>query len=218
MKPFNYGYDLPCEFDFIGCRLRFYPSDFEAWIDHSLSHFGGHGLPPRTLCTFCDSKFHCPSSQEDTIKNWRRRLLHIGKHFYEHRRYDGVEVNHRGPDCFVLDHMNELGLIPIEDYNDANPYTQRPYVENTWPAGWESQEMLVKEERNTGTSYDSRKEEHRRKERDKRRGSQAFDRVNELFLRSESPRYIGTNDICKWGPISVSQFCWFEVSVRLFKF
>lgn len=49
------GYDLPCQFIFAGCALRFRALDVEAWISHSMSHFLNAPLPTTAICTFCDA-------------------------------------------------------------------------------------------------------------------------------------------------------------------
>lgn len=168
MAPFQYGYDLPCEFAFAGCHLRFHPEAFEEWIDHSISHFGQYGPCTRTVCSFCPREFDCSHNPNDAVGNWRRRMEHIGWHFYESRRMDGVEVNHPRPDFWILEYLNSIGRISPQDYSHSIQYTERPHCDNTYHRDWRSPEMLAKEERNSVTSHDLRKEKHHmRKEREK---------------------------------------------------
>jgi len=172
MTNFNYGYDLPCEFGFLGCHLRFHPENSEDWIDHSVSHFSGHSPPVRTVCTFCDREFDCTYNPNDAGQNWRQRMEHIGRHFYGRRRIDGDggEVNHPRPDFWILEYLNSIGLISPQDYSYSIRFTERPPCENTYHRGWKPQEMLAKEERNSGTSHDLRKERHQMK-KEKGKGS-----------------------------------------------
>lgn len=173
MTNFDYGYDLPCEFGFSGCHLRFHPENSDDWIDHSVSHFGGHSPPVRAVCTFCDREFDCTYNPNDVRQNWRQRMEHIGRHFYSRRidGGDGVDVNHPRPDFWVVEYLNSRGLLSPQDYAEAIRYTERPPCDNTYHRGWKPQEMLAREERNSGTNHDLRKEKHhRRKEKGKRSG------------------------------------------------
>jgi hypothetical protein len=169
MAPFNYGYDLPCEFASIGCNLRFYPGDFEAWIAHSVSHFVGHPPPLRTICTFCDQEFDSSHNPHNASRNWRDRMVHIGGHFREYRRADGGELYHRYPDFWTLEHMCIKDLMSADDYAYATKYSQRPHCDNTYPLGYKTPEMLASQERNSRASYDLGKEDRQRR-REKERG------------------------------------------------
>jgi hypothetical protein len=64
-----YDYDLPCEFEFLGCNLRFHPEYFEAWISHTASHFVRTSPPSCAICTFCDGERF--EDYEDPVSNWR---------------------------------------------------------------------------------------------------------------------------------------------------
>ncbi|TVY92688.1 hypothetical protein LAWI1_G001135 [Lachnellula willkommii] len=164
MAPFDYGYDLPCEFTYTGCNLRFYPGDFEAWISHSSSHFHGYPPPLRTICTCCDQEFDCSQIPGDAWRTWRDRMVHIGVHFRENRQTGG-EVNHGNPDFWTLEYMYTRHLISADDYTHATKYSQRPPCDNLHPLGYKTPEMLAREERNSYASYDLKKENrHRRKE------------------------------------------------------
>lgn len=152
MTPYNYGYDLPCEFIVIGCTLSFHPSQFEAWIAHSASHFTGN-LPPKAICTFCDDEDTSFESQYDMQLNWRNRMLHIGGHLQNFSPYE-----HMRPDYFVFDHMWANGLVSAEDYEHIMKYTEQPLCSGLVPLNHETPEMMLKKERNLRLIHDLAKE------------------------------------------------------------
>jgi hypothetical protein len=163
--PYNYGYALPCEFDAIGCTLRFHPTEFEAWIAHTASHFIGK-LPPKAMCIFCDDDNSTFEDQNDLHLNWRNRMLHIGGHLQNFIRTESVR-----PDYFVLDHMRANGLVTAEDYNHAMNYTERPHCNGLVPLGYKTREMKQKTENGLRQIYDLEKEDRlRRKAKRKVKG------------------------------------------------
>ncbi|TVY26634.1 hypothetical protein LHYA1_G004107 [Lachnellula hyalina] len=169
MAQFDYGYDLPCEFIYSGCHMRFYPGDFEAWISHSISHFGEHPPPLRTICTFCDQEFDCTHNPSDAWRTWKDRMVHIGAHFGEYRQ-EGVEVNHGKPDFWTLEYMSTKHLITAGDYAHAIRYSQRPPCDNLYPLDYKTPEMQAREERNSHASYDLRKENRNRRKEERGSG------------------------------------------------
>ena len=158
MLPFNYGYDLPCEFFFAGCNVRFHPTQFEEWISHTASHFRS-SLPKIAICTFCDNDAAIFHSDGDDMMNWRNRMIHVAAHLE-----DLTPSEHIRPDFWVVEHMWNHGLISEEDYADALKGTERPYCANTYPLDYETPAMVEKKQRQARASYDMRGEErHRRR-------------------------------------------------------
>jgi hypothetical protein len=84
-------------------------------------------------------------------------MIHIGSHFYDARRDDGVDVNHPKFDIWTLSHLYRLRLISPENYLAAVDYAERPSSENRYTWEWKPQEMRGMEERNSRTTYDFRK-------------------------------------------------------------
>jgi hypothetical protein len=152
MTPYAYGYDLPCEFEFTGCSLKFHPSQFEAWIAHTASHFSGN-LPPKSICTFCDDEDTCFEDEHDLVSNWRKRMLHIGAHMQNFTPH-----NQRRPDYFILEYMWANGLVSVEDYSDAMSYSERPHCSHLVPLGHETSDMILKKEGNLRQVHDLAKE------------------------------------------------------------
>jgi hypothetical protein len=97
-------------------------------------------------------------------------MVHIGSHFNDLRRFDGVDLHHRRPCFWTLEHLYAIRRISREDYTAAIDYSERAECENTHPYGWKPKEMRVKEERNSGTNHDLRKERHQMK-KEKGKGS-----------------------------------------------
>lgn len=158
MGHYNYGYDLPCEFFFTGCNLRFDPADFEVWISHTASHFGGGFLPTTAVCTFCDEDQATFHSNGDDAMNWRERMIHIGSHLEAL-----IPSEHIRPDFWVIEHMWEHRLISPEDYAYALKGTERPRCDNTYPLDYETPDMLEKKEKALQEPYDMRNEERQRR-------------------------------------------------------
>jgi len=105
----GYGYDLPCEFAFMGCSVRFHPEPFEDWISHSLSHFAGVLPPNYSTCTFCEDGGTDFRSFADPEVSWRQRMIHIGSHFAD------CQLNDMRPDPWVIEYMWKNDLISDED-------------------------------------------------------------------------------------------------------
>jgi hypothetical protein len=155
-QAYNYGYDLPCEFFFLGCDLRFNPADVELWISHSASHFVNAPLPSTTTCTFCDEATF--RSHGDAMTNWRERMLHIFDHLAEF-----TPSEHMRPDFWVIEHMEKFRLISPEDHTHALQGTERPHCDNLYPLGYETPDMLNKKERDSQERHDVRKEDRQRR-------------------------------------------------------
>ncbi|TAQ84092.1 hypothetical protein B7494_g7576, partial [Chlorociboria aeruginascens] len=154
--PDVYGYDLPCEFEFQGCGVRLHPTNFEAWISHSVSHFGGHPPPSYSICIFCDKEvFENPS---DPSLSWRERMIHIGGHLA-----DPALVQRARPDFWVIEYVYDHGLISPEDYQHAKGYTERPFCPNLVPPGYRTPEMIRKKEKELQIHDDLQMEERQRR-------------------------------------------------------
>jgi hypothetical protein len=164
--PYDYGYDLPCEFGFIGCNLRFHPEHSEAWIDHTISHFSPGISPPlKSICIFCDTEFDCTASPLDARSIWRDRMLHISSHF-EAR----VPSNYPRPDFFVIEHMHANGLISLADYTEAREYTERPHCDGLVPRDFQTEDMKRKKEKELQGVHDLDKEERTRRKETRHKG------------------------------------------------
>ena len=162
--PFNFGYDLPCEFFFAGCYLRFNPADFEAWISHSASHLGVS--PPRkAICTFCDDDEAVFESHGDAFLTWRERMLHIGSHLANLTPYE-----HMRPDYGVIEHMWENGLISAEDYAYAKEHTERPYLDHAHSLDYQTPAMLNQKEKELQQRHNLDNEKRLMKKEAKREG------------------------------------------------
>jgi hypothetical protein len=165
----NYGYDLPCEFTFLGCNVRFHPEHFEAWFQHSLSHFAHNGPPPYAICVFCDDEREgCFQSRNDRDLNyWRSRMIHIKGH------YQGSDHDLR-PDHFVIDYMWTKGLISEEDYYSTMKYTERPQVDGLVTPGFEVPEKRIKREMSLREPHDLEKEKRQIKKEHKKGTSRRY--------------------------------------------
>lgn len=154
----NYGYDLPCEFRFVGCDYRFHPENFEAWISHTVSHFGGLPPPVSAICIFCDEGNARFETQHDPYSNWRDRMLHIGSHWAEFSTDEDTR-----PDFWVVAYMKENQLISREDYAHVMKHTERPYCDGLVPSDYETPVMKVKKEKNLQIPHDLQKEDREKK-------------------------------------------------------
>jgi hypothetical protein len=155
---YDYNYELPCEFEYLGCDISFHPDQFEEWILHSVSHFGTYGPPPKTICLFCDKAPF--GDKRDAFYNWRERMLHIGDHFRHQVRQDSAR-----PDFLVIEYMRKKHLISQEDYAWATRYTERHHCDGLVPLGYMPPELRRKEEKSKELPHDLEKEDrHRRRE------------------------------------------------------
>jgi hypothetical protein len=159
-QPYVGGYDLPCEFFFLGCNLRFDPGHLGAWISHSESHFVNAPLPTTAICTFCDEATF--RSDGDAVTNWRDRMLHIFDHLAAFTPSDQMR-----PDFWVIEHMQKYGLISSEDHAHSEQGTERPHSDNMYPLDWKPQDMLDREDREVQQPYDMGKE---RRQMDREKG------------------------------------------------
>lgn len=115
----NSPYALPCEFGFIGCQVFFRPSDVEAWISHSISHFTAFDIrpPSKAICTFCDEAVF--ENKRDLESGWRERMNHIAGHFARLQSEEELR-----PDFGVIEHVRKF--ISVEDYKRTQRYSERP--------------------------------------------------------------------------------------------
>ena len=153
---YDYGYDLPCEFFFIGCNVRLSPAHLEEWISHSLSHFVDAPLPSTAICTFCDEATF--QSQGDAEINWRNRMLHIHEHLE-----DLTPSTNMRPDYWVIEHLQKHELISQEDHTHAVQGTERPLCDNLYSLNYELPEMLRAREKALQQPHDMGKEKRQMK-------------------------------------------------------
>ena len=168
--PYRNGSDLPCEFEYAGCKARFHSNDIGNWIHHSINHFRGKPLPSKAICTFCDEhegKFKARSREDSDLRsNWRTRMSHVADHFQ-----DSDDETLR-LDFWVIEHMRKYGLISKEDFDVVTKRSERPRGGPTIVSRRDRMSDIgVNEERwdSTGCSYDLRRENReRRREKDAR--------------------------------------------------
>jgi hypothetical protein len=167
--PYDHGYNLPCEFACTGCGIKFHPTQIEAWIDHSMSHFGNFSPPSQAICTFCDEEDGIfRTRDEDTRGVWRDRMMHIAtSHLQELQPAEGMR-----PDYFLLDYLRKIEVLSIEDYNYAIKYTERPPVDGLVDYGFEPKEVKMKKERMAHAEHNLEKERRQmRREKGKGKGA-----------------------------------------------
>ncbi len=138
INPINYGYDLVCEFEFVGCSLSFHPAQIYSWISHNASHFCGHHPPSKTCCTFCD---RVSESIDNPVSSWKQRMRHMADHFRNFERREDIR-----PDFFVIEYMQKKCLLSAEDYKYAIRRTERPSYDGLVGLGFKSSEFNRKEE------------------------------------------------------------------------
>jgi len=95
--------------------------------------------------------------------NWRDRMLHIHEHLE-----DLTPSDHMRPDFWVIEHMQQYGLISTEDHTHAVQGTERPYCENLYPLDYETPDMVNKKERDSRERYDVGKEDRQRRKEGKK--------------------------------------------------
>jgi hypothetical protein len=151
----NYGYEFRCPFGFVGCELSFHPTQIDAYISHTTTHFLNHRPPPKTICIFCPQTFENPN---DRVANWRKRMRHIADHY---RRLEGFE--HTGPDFFVIEYMRTKGIISSEDYKWATRHTERRYCDSLVDFGHKTPDMKRREARSLEERHDMEKDDRNRR-------------------------------------------------------
>lgn len=181
MQPFVWGYDLPCEFFFLGCNLRFDPGNVEEWISHSVSHFVNAPLPSTTICTFCDEATF--RSDGDEVKSWRERMLHIFDHLAAL-----TPSEYMRPDFWVIEHMKGYGLLSSEDHAHAVQGTERPYCDNMYPLDWKPQDMLAREDKDSQETYEIGREDRQRRKDTKKGKSTSTPSNLHRSKKSYNPR------------------------------
>ncbi len=140
----SHSYDLPCEFEFLGCNQRFDPFYYESWISHTASHFTHSDPPPYAVCTFCDEEGSRFQDYFDPISNWRKRMIHIGGHLAR-----GSCSDFR-PDYWVIDWMWKLELLKKDDYAWAMKHAHECRTSKIWltrelkSASWREEKFLIR--------------------------------------------------------------------------
>ncbi|PQE11478.1 hypothetical protein CJF30_00011083 [Rutstroemia sp. NJR-2017a BBW] len=148
------GYLLQCDFRIADCFCVFLPTEFDAWYEHSLSHFGVVPPPPKCICIFCSEEFEDKLHPHD---NWRRRMLHC----YEHIK--AGENSCPRPGFWLLEYLAETGLISAYDLARARKYTERPPVDGLVPHDFETDEARARNNRDKTIPIDIRKQERERR-------------------------------------------------------
>lgn len=152
----NYGYEFYCPFEFVGCQPSFHPTQIDAYISHTTTHFLNHRPPPKTVCSFCPQTF---DNSNDRIANWKERMRHIANHY---RRLEHFE--HTKPDFFVIEYMRAKGIISSEDYKLATRHTERRYCDGLVDFGHKTSDMKRREARSLEERHDMQKDDrHRRR-------------------------------------------------------
>ncbi|KAG4433886.1 hypothetical protein IFR05_010623 [Cadophora sp. M221] len=162
MAPIDYDYELPCEFEMLGCSVTFRPEGYENWVNHSISHFLGHDPPLDAVCTFCDEPNAYVRYPQDPFRTWRARMMHLGRHHQE----TGGQIGHR-PDYFLLEYMNRCQLLAEDDFGRQMSYTERPRCDHLVDRDFQTPEMKDRECRNAkpvDEPHDLRKEGRQRKQ------------------------------------------------------
>lgn len=163
INPMNYGSELRCEFEFVGCHLSFHPTQIEPYISHTASHFLGHLPPPKAFCIFCDRIFEDPN---DPVANWTRRMRHIADHY---RHLEPFERSR--PDFLLMNHMRSKRIMSSEDHKWATRHSERPHCDGLVDRSYRTLEMKRKEERFIAEPHDLEKEDrHRRRHASKAKG------------------------------------------------
>lgn len=114
------SYELPCEFDFLKCRRRFRPDEFETWIIHTVSHFGDTGPPLKASCTICSDTNRIFESPKGPYANWRERMFHIGNHFQE-----GAVTADMKQDPLIVEYLLKSGIFAPEPQPQSPEGTRR---------------------------------------------------------------------------------------------
>jgi len=154
MGPINYGYEYRCPFEFVGCGLSFHPTQIDAYISHTASHFLDHRPPPKTICIFCDQTFE----NYDRDANWRNRMRHITNHY---RGFEQFE--HTRPDFFVIEYMREKRIISSEHWKRVTNYTERMVCDGLIDFGHKTSESRRKEGRALEERHDLEKDDRYRR-------------------------------------------------------
>jgi hypothetical protein len=103
--PINYGYEFCCPFEFVGCELSFHPTQIDAYISHTITHFFDYRPPPKTISIFCPQIFENPN---DGVANWREGMRHITDHYRRLERFE-----HSGPEFVLIEYMRQKRIIGI---------------------------------------------------------------------------------------------------------
>lgn len=172
--PYDCGYDLPCDFEFIDCFVRFHGLDFKLWLEHSYSHFGSYPPPSKSVCIFCDASFKCPSQSEEALRaTWMARMIHISAHY---QKREPLELR---PDFHVIDHLRKIKKLSKEAYDHANRHSERP-------AHFDRNDLVP---RGTKRPETERMNEQKREERENRRSQHAHNlEKEERLLRRQQRR------------------------------
>lgn len=186
----HYDYDLPCEFEFLGCNQRFHPQYYESWISHTASHFIGIGPPPCTVCTFCDGEGSRFGDSDDPILNWRRRMIHMGGHLAQ-GSCDGFR-----PDYWIIEYMWSNDLISEVDYT----WTMKHAIKPTFKNLTHTREYLARMREDEVHDDLDKERRQMRKEKQKGKGSSEKYHLSRRARRNQKAVLITD----KYGPVAQS--------------
>ncbi|PQE16248.1 hypothetical protein CJF32_00010754 [Rutstroemia sp. NJR-2017a WRK4] len=151
--------NLLCDFRITGCRCEFSLTQFDAWYEHTLSHFGDLPPPPMCVCLFCFEEFEDKLHPHD---NWRRRMLHC----YEHMK--AGEYIYPRPDFWLIEYLAETHLISADDLAFVTNHKERPLVDGLVPRDFETLEARYNRYKRTLNTL--QREERGRKKMNQKRG------------------------------------------------
>lgn len=165
VTPVDYGYELHCEFEFLGCNVTFHPTATISYTSHAASHFLKYRPPRKTCCIFCNREFE----HADRDKSWRQRMQHIADHFH-----GGLRVEHTRPDFHVIEYMRKKNILSVEDYKVAIRFSERPYCDGLVDRGYRPPERKWEEDRRIVEIHNQAKEDRdRRRAKDAKKGREA---------------------------------------------
>jgi hypothetical protein len=182
----QYNYILPCEF--AGCQIDFPPDEYELWIRHTMAHFDPARPPTKAVCLFCDFPEGRPTFEDavNPIANWRARLLHIGRHYYQ----DNVQLADARPDYFVTQHMAMNERLGYEQIEYEMNRSERPMCDdlNIVDSNFQTPLMIAREAERRREQEKQIRVQHtyniRREERERRGGSREKENGRENSHRS----------------------------------
>ena len=145
---FQQGPVLECQFyRIIGCHKKFFLSDFEAWVTHTLKHFVKRGrkgprkyISPPTLnsCGFCDEKFEAVNG----MSSWG----HMMSHLKEHHEL-GHRLAHARIDFSLVEYLWQNEVLTLAQYRDLKPSRNTQDFPSPPPLSDDEEPVAVVEER-----------------------------------------------------------------------
>ena len=154
-------YNLHCEF----CSEAFTPSEFENWVNHTLTHFAPYPPPQSARCIFCDGFPTVEATMMlDPSQYWRERLLHLAQHFES-----GKTVAEAGIDEGTMEYMLERDLRAPRPLRRRRSHIEFDYESLERMERARRREMRRESERQRVVHDLSREDRQRRRDREKGR-------------------------------------------------